>query len=94
VADLMPTGMQRAVSTSLRELHDGSAMEAAWMLNPEEARLLRSLDQPSTGAASAAGPGEGSSIAAHVDHLRYSLELLNRWSHGESPFADANGGAG
>ena len=45
MADLRPTGMQRAASTSLGELLDGSAMQAAWMLNPEDPRLLRSLDQ-------------------------------------------------
>jgi hypothetical protein len=32
----------------------------------------------------------GSSIAAHVDHLRYGLSLMNRWSAGESPFKDAD----
>jgi hypothetical protein len=25
-----------------------------------------------------------------VDHLRYGLELLNRWSQGQNPFADAD----
>jgi hypothetical protein len=25
-----------------------------------------------------------------VDHLRYGFELLNRWSRGENPFADAD----
>jgi hypothetical protein len=93
VADLMPTGMHRVVSTLLGELLDGSATEAAWILNPEDPGLLRSLDQLSAVAASSAVPGDGSSIAAHVDHLRYGLELLNRWSHGENPFADANYGA-
>src|SRR5205814_4536299 len=44
----------------------------------------------SAAAASSAPPGGGSSIAAHVDHIRYSLELANRWSRGENPFADAD----
>jgi hypothetical protein len=30
------------------------------------------------------------SIAAHVDHLRYGLSLMNRWSLGENPFEDAD----
>src|SRR5205085_1324573 len=34
-------------------------------------------------------PG-GASIAAHVDHLRYGLSLMNRWSTGENPFQDAD----
>jgi hypothetical protein len=32
----------------------------------------------------------GSSIAAHVDHLRYGLSLMNRWSQGENPFGSAD----
>jgi hypothetical protein len=40
--------------------------------------------------ASAVPSGGGASIAAHVDHLRYGLELLNRWTRGEKPFADAD----
>jgi hypothetical protein len=32
----------------------------------------------------------GSSIAAHVDHLRYGLSLMNRWTAGENPFKDAD----
>lgn len=31
-----------------------------------------------------------SSIAAHVDHLRYGLSLLNQASAGENPFAAAD----
>jgi hypothetical protein len=29
-------------------------------------------------------------VAAHVDHLRYGLSLMNRWSRGENPFTDAD----
>ena len=35
----------------------------------------------------------GSSIAAHVDHLRYGLSLMNSWTAGENPFANADWGA-
>ena len=59
------------------------------MLNAGDAGLLRSLDRISAAAASAPTP-TGSSIAAHVDHLRYGLSLMNRWSAGENPFADAD----
>lgn len=83
----------RALATLLHELVDGSAPEAAWILNPEDAGLLRSLDALSAPAASALSPATGSSIAAHVDHPRYGLELMNRWARGESPFADADYGA-
>jgi hypothetical protein len=74
----------------LNELIDGSAPDAAWVLNPEDPGLINSLDKVSAEDASAVPSGDGASIAAHVDHLRYGLELLNRWTRGEEPFADAD----
>jgi hypothetical protein len=64
----------------------------AYMLNAGDDGLLRSLDKLSAQAASALTP-TGSSIAAHTDHLRYGLSLMNRWSTGENPFAGADWGA-
>jgi len=29
-------------------------------------------------------------VAAHVDHVRYGLSLLNRWARGEDPWHDAD----
>jgi hypothetical protein len=58
------------------------------MLNVGDHGMLRSLERLS--AAQASEPTRtGSSIAAHVDHVRYGLSLMNRWSQGENPFADA-----
>jgi hypothetical protein len=74
----------------LNELLDGSAPGAGWMLNPEDPGLFNSLERLSAEKASAVPPRGGASIAAHVDHLRYGLELLNRASRGEEPFSDAN----
>jgi hypothetical protein len=73
----------------VREILYGPAPEAAWILNPGDRGLLASLDLLSAEAASRSHDGR-SSIAAHVDHLRYGLELLNRWSRGENPFDDAD----
>jgi hypothetical protein len=81
--------IQRAMVTLMRELIDGTEADAAWVLNPGDRGLLTSLDAISAVAASASHEGR-SSIVAHVDHLRYGLELLNRWSRGENPFADAD----
>jgi hypothetical protein len=50
---------------------------------------VRSLDKLSAAAASATTTG-GSSIAAHVDHLRYGLSLMNRWAAGENPWDTAD----
>jgi hypothetical protein len=82
--------VHRALSTLLRELIDGAHEETAWVLNPGDQGLLTSLERLSAADASAPAPGGGPPIAAHVDHLRYGLELLNRWSRGEEPFAEAN----
>jgi hypothetical protein len=79
-----------ALRRVLNELVEGSAPDGGWVLNREDPGLLRSIAGLSAEQASAIPPGGGTSIAAHVDHLRYGLELLNRWSRGEEPFADAN----
>lgn len=72
-----------------RELVHGAPDGGAFMLNPKDAGLLRSLDTLSAEAASTR-PNGGASIAAHVDHLRYGLTLMNRWAAGENPFSDAD----
>ena len=73
------------------ELVDGSPKAGGYMLNGGDAGLLGSLEKLPAAAASAT-TRTGSSIAAHVDHVRYGLSLLNRWSAGErpDPFASAD----
>lgn len=75
------------------ELTDGVARDAAaFILNPGDAGLLRSLDNVSVAEASDASNG-GATLAAHVEHLRYGLSLMNRWaSEDGNPFADATWG--
>jgi len=75
--------------TLFAELIDGASQSEAYMLNRGDAGLLRSLDKLSATAASKLTPN-GSSIAAHVDHLRYGLSLMNRWAAGENPFDAAD----
>jgi hypothetical protein len=72
------------------ELIDGtSAANGAFMLNSGDRGLLRSLDRLSAEDASRAVNG-GATIAAHAQHLRYGLSLMNRWAaEGGNPFADA-----
>ncbi len=71
--------------TLFRELVDGSADPGGrtYVLNQGDGGLLAALDRL-TAAAASAGHG-GPSIAAHVDHLRYGLSLLNRWASGSPP---------
>lgn len=72
-----------------RELIDGAPADAAFIVNPGDPGLVRSLGGLSAAEASARTGGR-SSVAAHVGHLRYGFELLNRWAGGdENAFAGA-----
>lgn len=74
------------VPTVFCELVDGSpdATARTYVLNRGDAGLLASLDTLSADAASARH-GSAPSIAAHVDHLRYGLAVLNQWAAGSLP---------
>jgi hypothetical protein len=73
------------------ELTDGPSSDAAYMLNQGDPGLLRSLDSLSAAAASRSPVPGGASIAAHVDHVCYGLELMNRWRDGEAdPWSGAD----
>lgn len=78
-----------ALDTLFAELVEGVPGRASYVLNGGDAGLLASLDRLMAEAASAERPG-GTSIAAHAEHLRYALGLMNRWAAGGNPFADAD----
>jgi hypothetical protein len=60
-----------------------------FILNSGDIGLLRSLEKI-TAADASQSVNEGATIAAHAQHLRYGLSLMNRWaSEGSDPFADA-----
>jgi hypothetical protein len=81
--------MSSALGALLSELVDGASKDGGYMLNPGDEGMLRSLEKLS-GADASALTATGSSIAAHVDHVRYGLSLMNRWSRGENPFGSAD----
>jgi len=81
--------LSNTLRTLFSELVNGAAKDGAFILNAGDEGLLGSLDKLSAHAASAL-TATGSSIAAHVDHLRYGLSLMNRWSAGENPFGTAD----
>lgn len=83
------SALTSTLTTLFAELVDGAPTTGAYMLNGGDPGLLASLDRLSAGDASAVTT-TGSSIAAHTDHLRYGLSLMNRWAAGENPFADAD----
>ena len=72
------------------ELVDGApGAGGPFILNSGDIGLLRSLDKLSAAAASQS-VNDGATIAAHAQHVRYGLSLMNRWaSEGGNPFADA-----
>jgi hypothetical protein len=72
------------------ELVDGLAgRPGGYILNTGDEGLLRSLDKLSAAEASR-NVNDGATIAAHTQHLRYGLSLMNEWaSKGGNPFANA-----
>src|SRR5215218_8540641 len=87
----MPTTeVHQAVRQLFSEVAAGVAVRGeAYILNSGDVGLLRSLDTLSAVDASRSVDG-GATIAAHAQHLRYGLSLMNRWAiEGGNPFADA-----
>lgn len=83
--------LHESLETLFRELVDGPPSGPCYILNPGDPGLLRSLDGLTAAAASARPASGGASIAAHVDHVCYGFELMNRWGRGEpNPWADAD----
>src|SRR5258706_13563736 len=84
------TGLNRTLTCLWSELVDGpDSRRGAFVLNTGDAGLLRSLDKLSAADASRS-VNDGATIAAHAQHLRFGLSLMNRWaSEGGNPFADA-----
>lgn len=72
------------------ELVDGVPGKGnAFILNTGDAGLLKSLDKLPASEASRS-VNDGATIAAHAQHVRYGLSLMNRWARqGGNPFADA-----
>jgi len=84
------TDTSPSLSRLFSELVDGAKSQgAAFVLNTGDIGLLRSLDKLSAVEASSSANG-GATIAAHAQHVRYGLSLMNRWANeGGNPFADA-----
>ena len=81
----------RTLAHLFSELVDGVAAGGGggFMLNTGDAGLLASLDKLSADDASRSSAG-GATIAAHAQHVRYGLSLMNQWAaEGGNPFANA-----
>jgi hypothetical protein len=84
------TETSQALSRLFSELVDGTRDRGnAFILNTGDVGLLRSLERLSAADASTSA-NDGATIAAHAQHVRYGLSLMNRWAReGGDPFADA-----
>ncbi len=86
---VVTSDIARAATRVFGELVDGTSKTGGFVLNTGDVGLLRSLERLSAADASASVQG-GATIAAHAQHLRYGLSLMNRWAEeGGNPFADA-----
>ena len=86
---MQTTDIAPALVRLFSELVEGSEPGGAFILNSSDVGLMRSLENLSAAAASRSVDG-GATIAAHAQHLRYGLSLMNRWAgEGGNPFADA-----
>lgn len=74
----------------LFEIFEGAKPEGGWILNPGSEGLLGIFDRLSAEQASRRIIIGRPSIAAHANHVRFSLNLLNRWAGGEEPFSTAD----
>lgn len=82
--------VSESLTTLFAELVDGAKSGGgAFVLNSGDIGLLRSLAKLSAADASNRVHG-GATIAAHAQHVRYGLSLMNQWANeGGDPFANA-----
>jgi hypothetical protein len=80
----------RSLAGLFSELTNGGQNPGnSFVLNTGDIGLLGSLSRLSAMEASQSA-NDGATIAAHAQHVRYGLGLMNRWAtEGGNPFADA-----
>jgi hypothetical protein len=79
----------RTLAHLFSELTLGTGNGEGFVVNRGDIGLLGSLEKLSAAEASRSA-NDGATIAAHAQHVRYGLSLMNRWAReGGNPFADA-----
>ena len=79
----------RTLAHLFSELTRGTGDGDGFVVNRGDIGLLGSLEKLSAAEASRSA-NDGATIAAHAQHVRYGLSLMNRWAReGGNPFADA-----
>jgi hypothetical protein len=80
--------LAEALARLFSELTAG-VTDSGFVLNTGDIGLLRSLEALSAADASRS-VNDGATIAAHAQHVRYGLSLMNQWAvDGGNPFANA-----
>ena len=84
------TDSSPALRRLFSELVDGANNpKGGFILNTGDIGLLKSLERLSAADASRS-VNDGATIAAHAQHVRYGLSLMNQWvTEGGNPFANA-----
>ena len=78
-----------ALARLFGELTEGVSEGGGFVLNTGDIGLLRSLDTLSAADASRS-VNDGATTAAHTQHVRYALSLMDQWAvDGGNPFANA-----
>src|SRR5262245_28149773 len=87
---MRPAEISPVLALLFSELVNGPPADGgAFILNSGDAGLLRSLEKLSADDASRS-VNDGATIAAHAQHVRYGLSLMNQWAvEGGNPFANA-----
>ena len=85
----MDIDTSKALRRVFSELVSGTNPKGGFVLNSGDIGLLASLDRLTPEEASQSA-NDGATIAAHAQHVRYGLELMNEWAaRGGNPFANA-----
>ena len=86
----LDTLLPQVLTSLFREIIYGPPGDMAFVVNPGDPGLVASLAALPASQASAR-PNGRSSVAGHVQHLRFGLTLLNKWAGGDpNAFADAS----
>jgi hypothetical protein len=89
MAAMNTTEISTVLGRLFSELADGTLPGGAFVLNSGDRGLLHALDQMPASEASRSA-NDGATIAAHAQHVRYGLSLMNQWGReGGNPFANA-----
>jgi hypothetical protein len=85
--DSIPNEMFRKVLLELfSEAYDGPSKNYTWFIdNAPKSGMLGTLEDISSEEASRTFVENGSTIAAHTEHVRWSLALSNAYMRGEQP---------